>query len=231
MAKNKASFLQLQGTIGGLTFVQSKTYGYHSRLPRGTHKAAKLNGVLKQNSAATLKVNGAASPLLQEMKACYGSFAQSSLWQRMVGRMFKAASTAVNDLLFSLKGMELHERHPLSRLMQPPLLEIACPKKELRVDLIMQSHCFFSKTVTQDGYCYELRVVWFDGKASRCESEAVETEWIQEQDAFPQYELVFEKPAWASHYVLVLKVQAGKEEIPVESFDAMAVQVVGSGKC
>jgi hypothetical protein len=59
----------------------------------------------------------------------------------------------------------------------------------------------------------------------------VETEWIQEQDAFPQYELVFEKPAWASHYVLVLKVQAGKEEIPVESFDAMAVQVVGSGKC
>jgi hypothetical protein len=149
----------------------------------------------------------------------------------MMGRMFGATSTSLEDLLFSLQGLEIHEAYPVSRLLQPiPLTNAICTKNKLRVELSTGSHCYFPKDVKEDCYYYALTVLWIDG-SGRCTHRTIETEWIGKKDALPQYELCFERPQWASEYLLLPGVQAGREQRPVERFSAMGVQIVNSGVC
>jgi hypothetical protein len=232
MARRGHPFIRLQGTIAGITHVNSRTYGDHPRLPRGTHKKARLNESLRKNAEAAPQVSQTASPLHRQIKACYGSFVPGSLWQRMTSRMFKASFTSLQHLSVYLKGVEINERYALSRLLAAqPVIKASCTKKKLRIDMEMQGHCVFPKAVKEDGYYYELTLLWLNDKAGRCEPAVLETEWLKAKDPLPRYELVFEKPAWAGHYVLLLRVQAGRGLRPVDSFAAMAVQIVESGVC
>ena len=82
----------------------------------------------------------------------------------------------------------------------------------------------------EDCYYYALTVLWIDG-SGRCTHRTIETEWIEREDALPQYELCFERPQWASQYLLLLGVQAGRKQRPVERFSAMGMQIVNSGVC
>lgn len=232
MARSRRSFLRLQGTLGGITFVQSVAYGDHVRQPRGTHKEAPLNSVLQKNADATGLVNKTASPVLKALKRRFGGFAQTSLWTRMTGRLFKAPSLRPEDLLYSLRGMEVNERYPLARVLPAvPAIEERCRKSKLEVSVQTLSYCFFDRALRADSYFYEFIVLWLDGSSGRCESEAVETRWIALGDALPEYELFFEKPRWARQYLLLAGVQAGREQRPAESFTAMGAQVLKSGIC
>ena len=87
------------------------------------------------------------------------------------------------------------------------LTNAICTKNKLRVELSTGSHCYFPKGVKEDCYYYALTVLWIDG-SGRCTHRTIETEWIGKKDALPQYELCFERPQWASQYLLLLGVQA-----------------------
>ena len=115
MARQRG-IIKINGAIGGITHVDSAAYGAHSRAARGTHKEAKVNDVLQGNANNSGKVGPLGSPILRQLKAIDKGFAAGNLWPRMTGRMFKAKSMKMPDLLQSLKSIELNERYTYSKL-------------------------------------------------------------------------------------------------------------------
>jgi hypothetical protein len=62
MAKLRG-IIKIQGSVAGLTSVESQRYEKHIRAARGTHKKAKLNSVFQLNNMKAKKVAGFGSPL------------------------------------------------------------------------------------------------------------------------------------------------------------------------
>ena len=115
MARQRG-LLKLQGTIAGLSFINSKTYGAHARAARGTHKEAKINDVLKKNSGNAAVITWIGSPLLKQLKTLEPGSVARDLWTRMLRCMHKARSTAIEDLFESMQGIEINECYSFTRL-------------------------------------------------------------------------------------------------------------------
>lgn len=229
MARQKG-VIKLQGTIAGLSFIQSNAYGPHVRAARGTHKEAKLNKVLQGNADRAKAVTSLGSVVLRQLKVLESGFAAGDLWSRMTGRMFKAKSMQVMDLLESMKGTELNERYSFTKLFtEVPRFGFSVRKKKLITEMELLSHALFSKDEKTNQYLCELTVFFLDGK-SGCAKDMMETEWISFEEALPVYEMEFEIPKSAMYFLVVAGVKGGSEGKPVESFATRGYCICGCGK-
>lgn len=230
MAKQKYSLIKLQGTIGGLTFVDSKTYAPHTRMPRGSYKEAKVNDTLRSNSDHAKPVTSAGSPILRELKNIERGFAGSDLWSRIIGRMFKAKSAGLPELLESIKGIELNERYSFARLFAAlPELRCRFQRNRLFIEVDIFSHPRFAKEVKATHYLCEVTVLFLDGKGN-CIKDVAETEWISFGEDLAGYEMEFEKPKNSRYFLAVAGIKAGKDEREIESFAARGFRVSEWGK-
>lgn len=229
MARQKG-VIKLQGTIAGLSFIQSKAYGPHVRAARGTHKEVKVNPVLQGNADHAKMVTPIGSIVLRQLKTVEHGFASGDLWPRMTGRMFKAKSMQVADLFESLRGTELNERYPFAKLFAAiPRFEFSIKKNRLCAEMELLSHARFSKEDKATEYLCELTVLFSDGKIS-CVKDSMETEWIGFEDDLPVYEMVFDIPKETKYFLLIAGVKGGNERILVERFTARGYFICGSGK-
>lgn len=223
--------IKLEGTIGGLTFVNSKRYKSHVRTARGTHKEASVNEVLQANSDNAKKVTFVASPILRELKAIERGFASGDLWPRMMGVMLKAKSTSVADLLDCLQDMELNNGYSFAKLFPAlPVLGFSFKKNTLLLELELLSHARFSKDIKADGYVCEVRVLFLDGSGN-CVGDVIETDWISFDETLGAYEMKFKRPKGAKHFLVVAGVKGGREGKEIERFGARGHRISGWGKC
>jgi hypothetical protein len=227
MAKTPQALFPLSGTLAGLTFVQSGTYGNHVRRARGTVKPAPVNKVLRQNAGRAGKITDLAKPLLQCFKEMGGSFIQRGLWQVIMKRMFKAGSTSVNELLLSLEGLELNKTYPVEKILGT-VLPVKVSVKNTRVNVQLAP---FPKPVFHDGrkidsYRCEVFVTWIDSKGSRLEGEAANTKWIELQADAGKLSFNFTKDKWAKYMLIVLKIEGGLKGKPDGNLAGMGMRVV-----
>ena len=229
MARQRG-LIKLEGTIGGLTFINSRRYKKHVRTARGTHKEAKVNTVLQANSDKAKKVTFVASPVLKELKAIERGFASGDLWSRMMGAMLKAKSTAVADLLACIQGMELNNGYSFAKLFPAlPVLAFSFQKDRLLLEMELLSHARFSKDTGAGCYLCEMRVLFLDGNGN-CVSDVIETEWILFDEALGAYEMEFKKPKGSKYFLVVAGVKGGKEGKEIERFGARGYRISGWGR-
>jgi hypothetical protein len=222
--------IKLQGTINGITFVNSKRYKPHTRAARGTNKKAKVNETLRRNADNASKVTSLGSPVLRELKALEKGFAAGDLWSRMTACMFKARSTKVEDLLESIRSIEVNEQYAFAKLFPAlPRFEFYLKKNKLLIEMELSSHARFSKEVNAGCYLCELCVLFLDGKG-RCNSDKMETEWISLKGALGVYLFEFEMPKGARYFLVMAGIKGGKDEREVERFGARGWRVCGWGK-
>lgn len=230
MARQKG-IIKLKGTIGGITFVDSIAYDPHPRAARGTYTEAKINDVLQDNADKSGKVGGLGSPILKHLKAIETGFAPGNLWSRMTGRMFKAKSMKVPDLLESLKGIEINERYAYSKLFSvSPKLSFSVKRSRLMVEVEILSHAEFSRGVKASHYLCEVTVFFLDGKRG-CLTYRMETEWISTDEDLGVYEMAFIVPKGTKYFLIVEGVKGGRDEREIESFAARGIRIGGWGKC
>lgn len=230
MARQKG-IIKIKGTIGGITFVDSIAYDPHPRAARGTYKEAKINDVFQGNANNSKKVGALGSPILQQLKAIDKGFVAGNLWPRMTGRMFKAKCMKVQDLLESLKGIEINERYTYSKLFSsPPKLSFSVKKSRLVVEMEFIAHAVFSKGVKASQYLCEVSVLFLHGKGG-CVREVMETEWILFKEDLGVFEMDFMIPKGARYFLVVEGVKAGRDGREVESFEARGMRIGGWGKC
>src|SRR5688572_11432899 len=209
MAKTKRSLLGLSGTIGGMTHVQSSTYGYHVRLPRGTIKPAPVNNVLEQNARRAKKVTAVAKQLHYCFKEIGKDFIQRQLWQVMLKQMFAAKTTSVYELLHSIEGLELNKAYPLEKIVGiPPPLKVTSKNNRVNVQMSSLPKPHFPGDVSGDSYRYELYITWIDGKGSRLEGDAQNSKWIGLEEDAVKLSFNFTKARWVKNIMIVLKISS-----------------------
>ena len=228
MAKIHSSFISVQGTIAGMTYVRSK-YGVHVRRPRGTFKPSRLNATLQSNSRQTKYLNQVAKPIHDYIKQNYQSFKQNDLWQQLQRRLRRAATASLPELHASLQGIEINSRYPLQSKVAVQAPHFTWHKKHCIVTLHFNSHVHYQEPVKADCYYYMVHLLWMDVMGQCCGQDAIETEWLSFSDAVPSYELRFPRPAPASYYVLLLSLHGGQRQKPIEMFAAMAMCVLATG--
>lgn len=88
MAKSK-SIVKLSGTMGGVTFVNSKAYGEHTRAPRGTYTPVVLAEGMQQSSMLQKQANLMAKIVFDQAKTFVPRFKNGQLWVRLL-KVFRA---------------------------------------------------------------------------------------------------------------------------------------------
>jgi hypothetical protein len=222
--------IKLQGTIAGLSFVNSKTYGAHVRAARGTHKKATINEVLQGNVEKAKTVTTIGSPVLRAMKELEKGFASGDLWARMMRQMLRTKSTLVSDLFESIQGMEVNERYSFGTLFPVlPGFEFSFKKNQLFVEMELLSHARFSREVKANCYLCEVLVLFFDGK-EKWTTDRMETEWISFHEHSGVYEMEFKKPKGAKYFLAIAGAKAGRDEKEIKNFRARGYRICGWGK-
>lgn len=126
MAKNPDNIVthRLSGTLDKLTFVNSKAYGPHVRLKRGTKKKAVLNKAMKESKNRLLHVNQIASLIF---KSISNEHKDGKLWPRLLSKLrLQLRDYNFNDVS-CLFRMECHTKRTLEKML-PHLLEVKVGK-------------------------------------------------------------------------------------------------------
>jgi hypothetical protein len=207
--------------------VNSKRYKPHTRAARGTHKKAKVNKTLGRNADNASPVTSFGSPVLRHLKILEKGFAPGELWSRMTAHMFKAKSMKVEDLLESIRGIEVNERYAFAKLFPAlPGFTFCFKKNKLFIEMELLSHPQFPRQIKASDYLCEVSVLFLDGKGG-CVKEVMETEWISFDEDLGVYEMEFLVARGAKYFLVVEGVKAGRK---VESFGGRGYRVCGWGK-
>jgi len=105
----------LQGTVKGLTFVQSKRYGDHVPNPRGTFKPAVLNEAMEQSKNNLLQVNETASLLFSGIR---DEHRDGTLWTRLLSVLRHQLKGKKHLDVSALLNLECHAVHTLHKIMR-----------------------------------------------------------------------------------------------------------------
>lgn len=152
MAKSD-SIIKLQGTIGGLTFVRSRTYGDHVRAKRGTYKSANVNEALKHESKTLLRANVPAKIFKDAIDPYRGELTGGMLWQRLVSMFRKELKEHGACDFAKMERFEIHADYPFKRFLHvEPTIKFEKKKSILKVDLRYDSHPRFVKAKSVSGY-------------------------------------------------------------------------------
>ncbi|WP_315815930.1 hypothetical protein [Paraflavitalea speifideaquila] len=81
MAKNISAVFKFKGTLGNVTYVDSPTYGPHTRMERGTYTPISLNKTMKFCKDKLMTCNKQAKGIFDALK---DEQRDGSLWWRLL---------------------------------------------------------------------------------------------------------------------------------------------------
>lgn len=111
MAKNVSPIFKFQGTVDKVTYVNSRTYGPHTRMERGTYTPIKLNKTMKKCKDLLMNCNKQAKGIFNALK---DETRDGSLWWRLLAIFFKRAKEGLKADVSMLAGLECDVKHKLS---------------------------------------------------------------------------------------------------------------------
>lgn len=202
MAKS-FSMIKLQGTLDGMTHVQSKTYGEHIRKAR---RAGEVNETLKDNSRQIVAANVPARLIKNAIDLYREDFTGGQLWQRLVSHFKKELKEKQAIDVLALKDTEVNEHYPLSRIFSE-VVSIKLDSDERILKIIISKGCvpnFKRKYI--DGYRLSAIGIFPDFAAGTAESlsQASEILSIAEKSGDITFEFNL-KENW-QQYLICLKL-------------------------
>jgi hypothetical protein len=228
MAKNNSIF-KLGGTLSGVVFVNGK-YGSHVRVKRGTIKPATINGTLKANANRSAELNQLASPLYQLLIANAGINRDGGAWARILSRFRAVDSNNPFTLLQQLKGLNMHDKYPVSSVWNIPAVSINITPKQLLAYMRNGQHPHFTRLKEADAYRYQLTAFFRDDKTKKWQLDAVYTEWMTVADNDNAYDFIFDRPQGNGIYVLCIRLEAGLKGKPIARMEAIRTEILEVGE-
>ena len=129
MAKNR-SVIKFSGTHFGLTHVDSRTYGPHSRAPRGTYKPATLNDKMRESGKIQVAANVYAKLINDQINLFRENFKGGQFWQNLLSQLRSHYKQTGAWEPVNLRGMEIDKQYQLSRLLKGGFTHSATIKED-----------------------------------------------------------------------------------------------------
>ncbi|MXV53269.1 hypothetical protein GS399_20065 [Pedobacter sp. HMF7647] len=203
MARKKA-----ERTVTGDIIVESRSYGTHTRKPRGTHKPVEINAAFKASAVNLAKANKAAALLKREIDQFRHDFGGGLLWQRMLSvfRGYYKNNEAPN--LQGFRHFEIHKDYPLSRLMTVTTKNVFVEDGSIHATLQLSTPNFKRKFV--DGYCIGLIAFFADFEEEKTASSVDWTPVIPLSKPLEKVEFILPVPDGYKEYLLGVKLLAAE---------------------
>ena len=113
MAKIK-SIIEISGTIGELTFVNSSAYPPHVRRKRGTFTPIVLNDGMKESALNQTLANQKAQLIYTPLKAFTNGFNEGKLWSKLIKKFRKQQKDKLHYTFAPFNRTELRSNYPSS---------------------------------------------------------------------------------------------------------------------
>lgn len=207
MAKSR-SILGLQGTLSNLTFVDSRTYGKHVRVKRGTHKPADVNDSFKKNSNYLIGANGPARMVKASLDPYCKNFGYGQLWQRLVS-LFRAQLKGHGRIdLSGLEGLEVNADYPLGKFMLIKATATVDEKQAmLQVTLFYDSPPVFKKSKHIDGYQLSVIAIYPDLKKGIAATAVATAPVVGLKSMLKEQQFSLQLPPEVEEYLLCVKLE------------------------
>ncbi len=227
MAKSN-SIIKLQGTIAGLTFVRSRTYGDHVRAKRGTYKSVEVNEALKQESKTLLSANVPAK-IFKDAIDPYRGFMGGLLWQRLVS-MFRKQIKDFGSIDFGkIDRFEVHHDYPFERLLHiQPSINLEKKKSLLHVQVAFSNHPKF-KARSIDGYTFTVIGIFPDLKNKTAKTLSVVSNIMRLDGDITPLDLKLDVPTKAKNFIVCIKVEGCIKGVVSDTRSTNGLCVIGSG--
>lgn len=227
MAK-QISLVELQGTFGNITFVNSPTYGNHVRAKRGTYKKARMNAACKKQSKVLVAANVPAKIFRDAILSYHKEVYDGKLWGRLRS-MFGQQIKNYGGIDFSkLAPFEIHPDYPLSQLL-PLNVKIQKENGVLDVQLSYDKHPEFSNVKGVDGYLLTAVAVFPDLKKKTATTVAARSAVIDLNGKVVPLNMKLQIPTRAKTYIVCMKIDGCTRGEAKIDLAAQGMRVVESG--
>jgi len=229
MAKTD-SIIKLRGTIAGLTFVRSRTYGDHVRAKRGTYKNAGVNDTLKQESKVLVSANIPAKIFKDAIDPYRSNIMGGTLWRRLVS-MFRKQLKDPGSIDFGKIGrFEIHADYPFERfLFVQPTIKVAKEKPLLHVHVGYDHHPRF-RVNGINGYRFTVIGIFPDLKKQTARTMAIESNVISLSGIIKPLDVQLEIPAKAKSFIVCIRIEGCIGNSVSDTRTTSGLCVFGSGE-
>lgn len=228
MAKSK-SIITLSGNLMGMTHVNSRTYGPHTRAPRGTYKPALLNDAMKESSAAQALANAYAKQINDQIKEFRADFKGGQFWQNMLSALRHQYKTYGNWDLKCLKGLEIHPGYPLQRICKGGFNFTASIKNNtLSFRLAFHAQPVF-KSKGIDSYQVQILVIFPDNETGVAAAYNLLTETFNLNTKPEVQEAEATLPVNAVQYLICMKLEGCINGAIGQSYSSKGMQILDAG--
>lgn len=222
------SLITLRGTIAGLTFVNSATYGEHVRAARGTYKKAQLNEAFKKQSKKLVKSNVPAKIIKDAIDPYRKDFYDGSLWPRLVSMTNELFGDDGSFDLAKLKPFEIHAGYPLHRLLSLQTnTKVDRKGSKLQVGLSYDMHPAFQKSLPVDGYRLGVIAIYPDLKKQTAKTEIVYSKVIALIQKVAPLTLQVPIPPRAKTFLVCVRIDGCKKGVVYDTLASKGMRVVG----
>jgi len=230
MAKS-VSIIKLRGTVDGLTFVRSRTYGDHVRTKRGTYKEAEVNDTLKQEIKNLISANVPAKIFKDAIDPYRGELMGGQLWQRLLS-MFRKQLKEHGAFDFSkLPQFEIHTGYPFQRFLDvQPFIKSGKKKSVLDIRIAYDHHPGFTKTKYIDGYRLTVLGIFPDLKKKNAKTASVTSKTLELTGTLSPLITQLIVPFKATCYIICVKIEGCTQGVVSSTRTTQGMSVVGAGQ-
>jgi hypothetical protein len=230
MAKSQ-SIIKLQGTLGELTYVQSRAYGDHVRAKRGTYKPAKVNASLKKEGKMVLMANVPAKIFKDAIDPYRGGISGGTLWPRLVSLFRKQLKTDGKFDFSKVKRFEIEEPHPLARFINAQCTARLNKKtSKLALEIVYDRHPKFTSVKDIDGYMLTVIGIFPDLKKKTAQTFAQASKVFKLTGSLTSLLVKLNVPPKVKDYMVCLKLEGCINGIPANMRTATALGVIDAGR-
>ena len=229
MAKSNSIF-NLQGTIAGLTFVNSKRYKPHVRTARGSKTKVEVNDTFRRNNSAMISGNVAAKLIKDALDPHRQDFKGGDFWQKAVGIFQKQFKTGQDFHVEDLKGLEINDRYPLGRLL-PGFLDytLSIDESKLHFGLDLKAHPDFKRKFVT-GYRAALIFVFPDFVKGHAASAVGYSPVIYFNSPCTPIHFSIDKPKKFDQYLVVLKIEACEKDVVLRGNALKGMKIIAAAE-
>lgn len=226
MAKSN-SILNLQGTLGGITHVDSRRYRPHIRKARST---SGVNEVFKQNQQQITDANKPARLIKNVVDEYRQDFKGGMLWQWLV-KYFKAQvkEEQLPDVT-GLVGMEVHDDHHLKRFLTGRLeWSLEANEEVLHFKINHMDRPDFKRKYP-DAYSVSAIAIFPDFEGETADHSMITCEAIPLEEDLKDADYIFPIPAGTEQYLVILKLQAYTQNEICAGHSTKGMRIVAAGR-
>jgi hypothetical protein len=202
-----SSLIKLRGTLFGITFVNSKTYGKHVRAARGTYKPVQVNDTFKKMSGHLVAAQKPARVIKEAIDPYRIDFKGGMLWNRLVSLFTLQHKNNESFNLQQLEGFEIFQQYPLQRFFKIDTTVTA--EKEtasLKVVLTYKQHPTFPRAKFIDAYSLQVIGIFPNLTAASAESVAADAQIISRTGKVEALSFHLPIPPGATDYLVCVKL-------------------------